>query len=686
MLSDIEIAESVKLKPISEVAAEIGISDDELYPYGRHIAKVIPRAEPHCTPGIIAENSGSKEIQYASCENARRTSGAAEPHCTPGIIAENGGSKEIQNASCENARRTSDAAEPHYAPGIIAENGGSKEIQNASCENARRTSDAAEPHCTLGIIAENNQKTGKLILVTAINPTKSGEGKTTVSIGLADAMRRLGKKVALALREPSLGPVFGIKGGAAGGGYSQIAPMADINLHFTGDFNAIEKANNLLCAAIDNNIYFKTDVKLDPERIIFKRCIDMNDRSLRNIQLMSADGEIFRRDGFNITAASEIMAVFCLSKDFADLKKRLSEIVVGYDADGRLVKCGQLGCADAMAVLLKNAVFPNLVQTLEGTPAFVHGGPFANIAHGCNSIIATKEALKRADYVVTEAGFGADLGAEKFIDVKSRIGGFDIACTVVVATVRALKLNGGAKYEDLAAEDLTALDRGMPNLLRHIENLKKVFNLPVTVALNSFFSDTERETAAVKAACAAAGAEAFVSECFRKGGAGSVELAGHIIKTADSEPEKGSLCRESTEDNAGHIVKTADSPKGRQNFCYELTDGYTEKLSKIAEKIYRAKGVVLSEKAKKQLFEIEEAGYTGLPVCVAKTQYSFSDNPALLGAPEGFDLFVNGIELRAGAGFVVALCGNMILMPALSRSPGYERMSVSGDGTIRGLS
>ncbi|MDR1905465.1 MAG: formate--tetrahydrofolate ligase [Clostridiales bacterium] len=557
MLSDIEIAESAKLKPITEIAASIGIKSAELYHYGKYMAKVESRA-----------------------------------YKTP-------------------------------------------------------------------------PKDGKLILVTAINPTKSGEGKTTISIGLADALRRIGKKSVLALREPSLGPVFGIKGGAAGGGYSQIAPMADINLRFTGDFDAIEKANNLLCAAIDNNIFFESPLELDHERIIFKRCTDMNDRALRNIELRvaAAGGKNYtRNEGFNITAASEIMAVLCLSSDFADMKRRLSEIVVGYDKRGNIVKCGDLNCVDAMAILLSGALKPNLVQTLEGTPAFVHGGPFANIAHGCNSIIATREALKRADYVVTEAGFGADLGAEKFIDIKSRVGGFDISCVVVVATVKALKLNGGAASEDLLGENIGALKRGIPNLTRHIRNIAEVFKLPVIVAVNRFDSDTEGEIAEISRAANDAGAKCCSAESFLKGGEGALDLAESVLKTADS-------------------------PKGPTEFCYEIGDDYRVKLDKIARRVYGADGAVIEPRAENRLKEIEKAGYGGLYVCVAKTQYSFSDDPTLLGAPTGFCLRVKDIELRAGAGFIVAVCGNMILMPALSKNPGYLFMSISDDGnTIRGLS
>jgi formate--tetrahydrofolate ligase len=641
MLSDIEIAESVKLKPISEVAAELGIPDGGLYPFGRYIAKILP------------DKNADKTFSDVYCSAEKTEKNFA-----------------VINRDAKNAERD-------------------KTFSDAYC-SAEKT----EKSDGFGV-SEESGKFGKLILVTAVNPTRSGEGKTTVSIGLADALRRLGKKAALALREPSLGPVFGVKGGAAGGGYSQIAPMADINLRFTGDFDAIERANNLLCAAIDNNLYFKTALNLDPDRIIFKRCMDMNDRALRFIELTDASGGVFRRDGFNITAASEIMAVFCLSRDFSDLKRRLAEIVVGYDADGNIVKCGALKCVDAMAILLKDALNPNLVQTLEGTPAFVHGGPFANIAHGCNSIIATKEALKRADYVVTEAGFGADLGAEKFIDIKSRVGGFGIACVVVVATVKALKLNGGAAADGLAAEDLVSLKKGMPNLLRHIDNLKNVFKLPVVVALNSFSTDTDREVSEIRKACAAVSAEVFLSEGFTKGGAGCLDLAEEVAKIADnsdisdgvnnSEKDEKSNFADATI-RLSRVHETYQKTKFRQEFCYELSDSYAEKLDKIAKRIYRAKNVVLSEKAKQQLADIENAGYTGLPVCVAKTQYSFSDNPLLLGAPADFDLFVNEIELRAGAGFIVAVCGNMILMPALSRTPGYERMTISDDGKIKGLS
>ena len=512
--------------------------------------------------------------------------------------------------------------------------------------------------------SNGGKKKGRLILVTAMNPTKSGEGKTTVSIGLADALNRLGKKAALALREPSLGPVFGIKGGAAGGGYSQIAPMDEINLHFTGDFNAVEKANNLLCAAIDNDIFFEAGANIDPSRVMFKRCTDMNDRALRNINLnVDANGgrRYERRDGFNITAASEIMAALCLADGLPDLKKRIGNIAVGYDRNGGIVRAERLMATDAAAILLSKALLPNLVQSLEGTPAFVHGGPFANIAHGCNSLIATREAMSRADYTVTEAGFGADLGAEKFIDIKCRAGDLDLHCAVLVATVKALRLNGGVPESRVDKADCRAVRLGLSNLKRHADNLINVFGLPVVVALNRFPSDTKEEIDEVRKALNAAGIAVFESESFAKGGAGALELA-------------------------EYAASAAERFSGRRRYCYELGDSYIDKIEKVAFRIYRAEKVVLSDGAKRQLAEIEDAGFGGLPVCIAKTQYSFSDDPLLLGAPEGFDFHINGFELRAGAGFIVALSGNMILMPALSRMPGYLKMSISDDGRIGGLS
>lgn len=499
---------------------------------------------------------------------------------------------------------------------------------------------------------------GKLILVTAINPTPAGEGKTTISIGLADALRKIGKKTMLALREPSLGPVFGIKGGAAGGGHAQLAPMSDINLHFTGDFHAITAANNLLSAMIDNHIYFGN--KLNIKTVTWNRCLDVNDRALRNIHIVYEGNRVSgnRTESFNITAASEIMAVLCLSSDFDDLKQRLSRIVIGYDQDNKSVTAGDLKAADAMAILLYEACKPNLVQTLEGTPAFVHGGPFANIAHGCNSVIATKSAQKLADYVVTEAGFGADLGAEKFLNIKCRTNNLSPDCVVIVATIRALKYNGQA--QDLKVEDLDALKRGLPNLLKHIDNITNQFKLPCVVAINRFFTDTDAEIELVKEACAQKDVKAVVAEVFAQGGAGGVGLAQEVVKLCDIE-------------NKG------------VNFTYSLEDSIEEKINKIAKNIYGADGVEFSPTAKKQLKKLTEDGLGSLPVCVAKTQYSLSDNPNLLGAPEGFKVTVRELQLRAGAGFIVAVAGDIMLMPGLSKIPNAEKMTIDSQGNITGL-
>ncbi|HEY8424280.1 MAG TPA: formate--tetrahydrofolate ligase [Clostridia bacterium] len=499
---------------------------------------------------------------------------------------------------------------------------------------------------------------GKLILVTAINPTPAGEGKTTVSIGLADALRKIGKKAMLALREPSLGPVFGIKGGAAGGGYAQLAPMSDINLHFTGDFHAITAANNLLSAMIDNHIYFGN--KLNIKTVTWNRCLDVNDRALRNIQIIYEGNRVVgnRTESFNITAASEIMAVFCLSSSFDDLKKRLSRIVVGYDQDNKPVTADDLKASEAMAILLYDALKPNLVQTLEGTPAFVHGGPFANIAHGCNSVIATKSALKLVDYVVTEAGFGADLGAEKFLDIKCRVNDLSPDCVVLVATIRALKYNGQAK--DLKTEDLDALKKGLPNLIKHIDNITNQFKLPCVVAINRFSTDTDAEINLVKQACQALNIKAVVTDVFSQGGAGGIDLAEEAVK----------LC---------------ELPNRGINFAYSLEDSIEEKITKIATKIYGADGVEFSPAAQKQLSKLTQDGFGNLPVCVAKTQYSLSDNPNLLGAPKGFKLTVRELQLRAGAGFIVAVAGDIMLMPGLSKTPNAEKMTIDAQGNITGL-
>ena len=503
---------------------------------------------------------------------------------------------------------------------------------------------------------------GKLILVTAISPTPAGEGKTTTTIGLADALSRLGKKVCVALREPSLGPVFGIKGGAAGGGYAQVVPMEDINLHFTGDFHAIGAANNLLAAMLDNHIQQGNALGIDPRRITWKRCVDMNDRQLRFI-VDGLGGRVNgtpREDGFDITVASEVMAVLCLSSSIADLKRRLSDIIVAYTYDEKPVTAGDLHAAGAMAALLKDAIKPNLVQTLEGTPAFVHGGPFANIAHGCNSVIATRMAMKTADYAVTEAGFGADLGAEKFLDIKCRAAGIAPSAVVIVATIRALKMHGGVSKAELSVENVDALKRGMPNLLRHVSNIKDVYGLPAVVAVNRFPTDTDAEINELISECAAFGVEAVLSDVWAKGGAGGEDLASAVLQ----------LC-------------SSDASDFR--YAYESSESLMDKITAVAEKIYRADGVDFEPKAKKQLKRFEELGFGSLPVCMAKTQYSFSDDPSLLGAPEHFRITVRDVKVSAGAGFVVALTGDIMTMPGLPRVPAAEKIDVDDNGVITGL-
>lgn len=506
------------------------------------------------------------------------------------------------------------------------------------------------------------EKRGKLILVTAINPTPAGEGKTTVTIGLADALRRIGKHAAVAMREPSLGPVFGIKGGAAGGGYAQVVPMEDINLHFTGDFHAIGAANNLLAALIDNHIHHGNALNINPKRVLWRRALDMNDRQLRHIiggLGKTADG-VPREDGFDITVASEVMAVFCLAKDLADLKQRLGAMLVAYTFDGKPVFARELHAHGAMAALLKDAFQPNLVQTLEGTPAFVHGGPFANIAHGCNSVIATRAALHLADFAVTEAGFGADLGAEKFCDIKCRLSGLRPDAAVVVATVRALKYNGGAEKTELNQENLPALQAGLPNLLKHIDNMKNVFGLPVVVAVNRFAADSDAELAAVRAACEAHGAAVSLTEVWEKGGAGGEDLARKVL-AAMAEQEN-------------HFA-----------FAYELSGSLRDNIRTLAQKIYGAADVSFGAEAEADMAALAAAGLDKLPVCMAKTQYSLSDNAKLLGRPEGFVLNVRGVQAAAGAGFVVVLCGNMMRMPGLPKSPAAERIDVDENGVISGL-
>ena len=503
---------------------------------------------------------------------------------------------------------------------------------------------------------------GKLILVTAITPTPAGERKTTTSVGLADGMRQIGEDVIVALREPSLGPVFGIKGGAAGGGYAQVVPMENINLHFTGDFHAIGAANNLLAAMLDNHIQQGNELGIDPKSITWKRAVDMNDRQLRHIVdgLGGAKQGVPREDGFQITVASEIMAIFCLATDIDDLKARLVRIVVGYTYDGKPVTAADLKAVGAMAALLKDALKPNLVQTLEHTPALVHGGPFANIAHGCNSVIATTTALKLADYVVTEAGFGADLGAEKFLDLKCRFAGVSPAAVVVVATVRALKMHGGLALDQLGNEDLAALERGLPNLLQHVGNIQDVYSLPVVVAINAFPTDTPAELALVEEKCAELGVNAVLSEHWAKGGAGAIDLA--------------------------HAVVDACGTPSKMTYSYEIEGTSIEdKLDAVARKIYHADGVDFVENAPAQLKLLKEQGFGDLPVCVAKTQYSFSDDPTKLGAPRDFRISVRNLTVSAGAGFIVALTGDIMTMPGLSKVPSAEKIDVDSDGKITGL-
>ena len=556
MLTDIEIAQSAKLRPITEIAEKIGIDEEYLIPYGKYKAKI--------------------NLEYLN---------------------------------------------------------------------------------TL-----KDKKDGKLILVTAINPTPAGEGKTTVTVSLGQAMQHIGKKAVIALREPSLGPVFGIKGGAAGGGYSQVLPMEDINLHFTGDMHAITSANNLLCAMLDNHLQQGNELGIDPRRILIKRCVDMNDRALRNI-VIGLGGQIngeHREDGFIITVASEIMAILCLSSDLCDLKNRLANMLVAYTYSGEPVFARQLKAEGAMALLLKDAINPNLVQTLEGSPVLMHGGPFANIAHGCNSVVATKLALKLGDYAITEAGFGADLGAEKFFDIKCRIAGLKPSCAVIVATVRALKYNGGVPKADLSAENIDALKKGIVNLKTHIENVRK-FGVTPIVAINRFGTDTQAELSTLISYCEELGVKAVISEGFTKGGEGAAELAKAVCEIADS----------------------ADT----ENFkpIYELDASIKDKLSRIAAEIYRADGVDYSPAANKAIDNIEKLGLGGLPVCVAKTQYSLSDDPKKLGKPEGFRIQVKDVRLSAGAGFVVVLLGDIMTMPGLPKTPAAVNMDITEDGKITGL-
>jgi len=502
---------------------------------------------------------------------------------------------------------------------------------------------------------------GKLILVTAINPTPAGEGKTTISVGLAEAMKHIGKNAVLALREPSLGPVFGIKGGAAGGGYAQVVPMEDINLHFTGDMHAITAANNLLCAMIDNHLQQGNELRIDQRRILFKRAMDMNDRSLRyiNVGLGGKVNGIPREDGFQITVASEVMAILCLAADLSDLKERLGRILVAYDLDGKPVFARDIGACGAMTALLKDALKPNLVQTLENTPAIMHGGPFANIAHGCNSVRATKLALKLGDYCITEAGFGSDLGAEKFMDIKCRFAGLKPDCVVLVATIRALKYNGGIPKTELTTENVDALKKGIVNLRTHIENMKK-FGVPVVVAINRFHTDSEAEIAYIREFCEEMGVEVSLAEIFANGGAGGTDLAQKVCSTIENTP-------------------SAYKP------LYDEKLPIKEKLGIIAKEIYRADGVIYTAQAEKAIKEIEGLGFGDIPVCVAKTQYSLSDDPTKLGKPENFEITVRDVKLSAGAGFVVAFTGDIMTMPGLPKAPAALKIDCDNDGNISGL-
>ena len=514
---------------------------------------------------------------------------------------------------------------------------------------------------SLDLLSENKNKNGKLILVTAITPTPAGEGKTTTTIGLSDGLKRIGKNVIVALREPSLGPVFGVKGGAAGGGYAQVIPMEDINLHFTGDFHAIGAANNLLAAMIDNHIYQGNFLNIDPRKITWRRCVDMNDRQLRFV-VDGLGGKVNgtpREDGYDITVASEIMAILCLSNSLADLKEKLSNIIVGYTYDDKPVFAKDLKAQGAMTALLKDALKPNLVQTLEGTPAFVHGGPFANIAHGCNSIIATKMALKLGDYAVTEAGFGADLGAEKFLDIKCRKANLKPDAVVIVATIRALKMHGGLSKTELNSENLVALEKGLPNLLRHVHNIKEVYKLPSVVAVNRFPTDTDKEIELVIKKCKELGVNVKLSTVWADGGLGGVELAKEVVN----------LC------------------ENKNDFTFSYEDNLTikEKINAVATKVYGGDGVVFTPDAEKQIENLVELGFSSLPVCIAKTQYSFSDDMALLGAPTGFKITVRQVKVSAGAGFIVVLTGNIMTMPGLPKVPAAEKIDVSDDGVISGL-
>ena len=578
-----------------------------------------------------------------------------------------------------------DWVEPYgkYKAKIVVPATGNRQQATGDAAGAPVGTSAACPpettECSAGNLPASPEKpSGKLILVTAINPTPAGEGKTTTTIGLSDALNRLGKKAVVALREPSLGPVFGIKGGAAGGGWAQVVPMEDINLHFTGDFHAVGAANNLLAAMLDNHIQQGNALGIDPRRIVWKRCVDMNDRQLRFIVdgLGGKANGTPREDGFDITVASEIMAVLCLADGLADLKARLARIVVAYTYAGRPVTAGDLKAQGAMTALLKDAIRPNLVQTLEGNPAFVHGGPFANIAHGCNSVSATKLALSLSEYTVTEAGFGADLGAEKFLDIKCRMAGLRPNAVVIVATVRALKYNGGVPKTELGAENLEALEKGLPNLLRHVGNIKDVFGLPCVVAINRFPNDTEAELALIEEKCRALGVNVALSEVWAKGGEGGEALAREVLRLCGDPVCRGAQC----------APAQPEAPAENSfRFCYDLDLPLREKIRTICRRIYHAKDVSFLPAAEKQLAEFEKLGFGGLPVCMAKTQYSFTDDQTVLGAPEDFTVTVRDVKVSAGAGFVVALTGSIMTMPGLPKSPAAERIDVDENGRISGL-
>lgn len=514
----------------------------------------------------------------------------------------------------------------------------------------------------LSLLDDMKKENGKLVLVTAINPTPAGEGKTTTTIGLADALKKVGKNVVVALREPSLGPVFGIKGGAAGGGYAQVVPMEDINLHFTGDFHAIGAANNLLAAMLDNHIFQGNRLNIDPSKITWKRCVDMNDRQLRFVQdgLGGEKNGVPRNDGFDITVASEIMAVFCLASSLTDLKNRLSKLIVGYTYDDKPVTAGDLKAEGAMTALLKDALKPNMVQTLEGTPSFVHGGPFANIAHGCNSVIATKMAMQLGDYAITEAGFGADLGAEKFLDIKCRLAGLKPSAVVIVATIRALKMHGGMEKADLNNENLEALEKGIPNLLRHVSNIKNVYKLPSVVAINRFPTDTDNEVNLIIEKCKALGVNVVLSNVWAEGGNGGIELAHEVIRLCNEEPNNF-------------------------EFSYELDNSIENKIESIVKKVYGGNGVQFTQEAKEQIERLTALGFDNLPICMAKTQYSFSDDMTKLGAPENFEVTVREVKVSAGAGFIVALTGSIMTMPGLPKVPSAEKIDVDENGKIVGL-